>query len=63
MKLSVLIASSFYEDKLRSGIKYDVIIIDPPTISRSKKMDQMFDIQEDYIYLIYRRKNFSLKEV
>ncbi len=32
--------------------KYDIIIIDPPTISRSKKMDQMFDIQKDYIYLI-----------
>jgi 23S rRNA (cytosine1962-C5)-methyltransferase len=28
--------------------KYDLIIIDPPTISRSKKMDQMFDIQVDY---------------
>jgi 23S rRNA (cytosine1962-C5)-methyltransferase len=32
--------------------RYDVIIIDPPTISRSKKMDQMFDIQLDYIPLL-----------
>ncbi len=32
--------------------KYDIIIIDPPTISRSKKMDQIFDVQIDYIYLI-----------
>jgi 23S rRNA G2069 N7-methylase RlmK/C1962 C5-methylase RlmI len=31
---------------------YDVIVIDPPTISRSKKMDQMFDIQKDYHFLI-----------
>lgn len=31
---------------------YDVIVIDPPTLSRSKKMNQMFDIQQDYIYLI-----------
>lgn len=31
---------------------YDIIIIDPPTISRSKKMDQMFDVQIDYIFLI-----------
>jgi 23S rRNA (cytosine1962-C5)-methyltransferase len=31
---------------------YDVIVIDPPTISRSKKMEQMFDIQKDYIFLI-----------
>lgn len=32
--------------------KYDVIIIDPPTISRSKRMDKMFDIQKDYLALI-----------
>ncbi len=32
--------------------KYDLIIIDPPTLSRSKKMDQMFDIQQDYVPLI-----------
>ncbi|HSX27091.1 MAG TPA: class I SAM-dependent methyltransferase [Chlamydiales bacterium] len=31
---------------------YDLIIVDPPTISRSKKMDQMFDIQIDYIPLL-----------
>lgn len=31
---------------------YDLIVIDPPTISRSKKMDQLFDIQEDYVFLI-----------
>jgi 23S rRNA (cytosine1962-C5)-methyltransferase len=31
---------------------YDLIVIDPPTISRSKKMDQMFDIQKDYVFLI-----------
>ncbi|HEV7737911.1 MAG TPA: class I SAM-dependent methyltransferase, partial [Chlamydiales bacterium] len=32
--------------------KYDIIVIDPPTISRSKKMDQMFDIQLDYPMLL-----------
>lgn len=31
---------------------YDIIVIDPPTLSRSKKMDQLFDIQEDYPFLI-----------
>jgi 23S rRNA (cytosine1962-C5)-methyltransferase len=31
---------------------YDVIVIDPPTLSRSKKMDQFFDIQVDHIPLI-----------
>lgn len=42
----------FLDEEVRSGLKYDIIIIDPPTISRSKKMDQMFDIQIDYISLI-----------
>lgn len=32
--------------------KYDLIVIDPPTISRSKKMERMFDIQKDYEFLI-----------
>lgn len=31
---------------------YDVIVIDPPTISRSKKMDGLFEIQQDYPFLI-----------
>lgn len=34
--------------------KYDVIIIDPPTLSRSKKMDQIFDVQIDYPTLIFK---------
>ncbi len=33
---------------------YDLIVIDPPTVSRSKKMDKMFDIQKDYLFLISR---------
>src|SRR5262249_10454747 len=33
---------------------YDIVIIDPPTISRSKKMEGMFDIQLDYIFLIQK---------
>lgn len=39
------------------GVKYDLIVIDPPTISRSKKMDQMFDIQIDYLFLIKKALN------
>jgi 23S rRNA G2069 N7-methylase RlmK/C1962 C5-methylase RlmI len=34
--------------------EYDIIVIDPPTISRSKKMEQMFDIQLDYVSLIMK---------
>lgn len=32
--------------------RYDLIVIDPPTISRSKKMEAMFDVQRDYVFLI-----------
>ena len=42
--------------------KYDLIVIDPPTISRSKKMDQMFDVQVDYIYLISKALKLLSKE-
>ena len=42
----------FFDDEIRTGAKYDLIVIDPPTISRSKKMDQMFDVQIDYPTLI-----------
>lgn len=31
---------------------YDLIVIDPPTISRSKKMEGLFDIQQDYVPLL-----------
>lgn len=42
----------YLEEEVRAGEKFDVIIIDPPTISRSKKMEGLFDVQEDYPYLI-----------
>lgn len=42
----------FLDGALRSKEMYDLIVVDPPTISRSKKMDQLFDIQEDYILLL-----------
>lgn len=42
----------FLDEEINSKAKYDLIVIDPPTISRSKKMDQMFDVQIDYVFLI-----------
>jgi 23S rRNA (cytosine1962-C5)-methyltransferase len=42
----------FLDQEIRSGNRYDLIVIDPPTISRSKKMSRIFDVQEDYIFLI-----------
>lgn len=42
----------FLEEAQHQKERYDVIVIDPPTISRSKKMEEMFDIQKDYVRLI-----------
>jgi 23S rRNA (cytosine1962-C5)-methyltransferase len=42
----------FLDDAIYSSDRFDIIIIDPPTISRSKKMDQMFDVQIDHPFLI-----------
>lgn len=42
----------FLEEEARMDTKYDLIIIDPPTISRSKMMDHFFDIQIDYVSLL-----------
>jgi 23S rRNA G2069 N7-methylase RlmK/C1962 C5-methylase RlmI len=42
----------FLDEEIAAKVRYDLIIIDPPTISRSKKMTQMFDIQLDYLSLI-----------
>lgn len=51
----------FLDEETHFGNKYDIIIIDPPTISRSKKMDQMFDIQQDYIFLISQSLKLLLR--
>lgn len=42
----------FLDEEIRKKSQFDIVIIDPPTISRSKKMDQLFDIQVDYVTLI-----------
>lgn len=42
----------FIREELFSGVQYDLIVVDPPTISRSKKMQQMFDIQLDYAKIL-----------
>ena len=42
--------------------KYDIIIIDPPTISRSKKMDEMFDVNTDHPALIIQASKFLISK-
>lgn len=48
----------FLDSESKTKNKYDVIFIDPPTISRSTKMDKLFDIQEDYRFIL--EKSLSL---
>jgi 23S rRNA G2069 N7-methylase RlmK/C1962 C5-methylase RlmI len=52
----------FLEDEAFTTSKYDIIVIDPPTISRSKKMDQMFDIQLDYIPIVSQALRLLAKD-
>ena len=47
----------FLQNEVQTSNRYDLIVIDPPTISRSKKMEEMFDIQKDYSFLL----NHALK--
>jgi 23S rRNA G2069 N7-methylase RlmK/C1962 C5-methylase RlmI len=42
----------FVKEELFKNQTYDLIVIDPPTLSRSKKMQQMFDIQLDYAKIL-----------
>lgn len=44
----------FLDEELYAKSSYDLIVIDPPTLSRSKKMDQLFDIQQDYPLLLQK---------
>lgn len=42
----------FIQDEAHTSNRYDLIILDPPTLSRSKKMDQMFDVQLDHVWML-----------
>lgn len=44
----------FLDHEFFAGPRYDLIIVDPPTISRSKKMSQLFDVQKDYLSLLQK---------
>lgn len=60
LKNNVIVRADCLKFLIEEKAKYDVIIIDPPTISRSKKMDRLFDVQEDYIFLIQKSLNLLL---
>lgn len=44
--------AEFLNNERKNWKKYDIIIVDPPTFSNSRKMEGTFDIQRDYISLI-----------
>ena len=44
----------FLEQALAQGKKYDLIVLDPPSFSNSKKMTGVLDVQRDHAVLINR---------
>jgi 23S rRNA (guanine2445-N2)-methyltransferase / 23S rRNA (guanine2069-N7)-methyltransferase len=36
------------------GPSYGLVFVDPPTLSRSKRMDKEFDVQRDHVALLHR---------
>jgi 23S rRNA (guanine2445-N2)-methyltransferase / 23S rRNA (guanine2069-N7)-methyltransferase len=45
---------AWLEDAVASSRKYDLIFLDPPTFSNSKRMDDVLDVQRDHSALIHR---------
>ncbi len=45
-------AGEYLKAAQKSGKKYDIIVLDPPTFSNSRKMAGTFDIQRDYLSMI-----------
>lgn len=42
--------------------QFDLIFLDPPTFSNSKKMDVVFDIQKDHVQLIHKAANLLARD-
>jgi len=42
----------FLEDARRAGRRWDLVVVDPPTFSNSKRMDGTFDVQRDHAALL-----------
>ncbi|MCP4503649.1 MAG: SAM-dependent methyltransferase [Deltaproteobacteria bacterium] len=45
-------AFAFLKEAAREGHLWDVVVLDPPTMSRSKRMQGMLDVQRDHVELI-----------
>ena len=42
----------YLEDAVDGGKQFDLIVMDPPTFSNSKKMRDILDVQRDHVWLI-----------
>jgi 23S rRNA (cytosine1962-C5)-methyltransferase len=42
----------FLVDARRAGRRWDLVVVDPPTFSASKRMDGTFDVQRDHAALL-----------
>jgi 23S rRNA G2069 N7-methylase RlmK/C1962 C5-methylase RlmI len=42
----------FLADARRAGRRWDLVVVDPPTFSNSKRMDGTFDVQRDHVELL-----------
>ena len=45
-------ARTYLADARRAGVRWDLIVVDPPTFSNSKRMDGTFDVQRDHAALL-----------
>lgn len=45
-------ARSYLEGAVERGERFDLIVIDPPTFSNSRKMEGTFDVQRDYVWFL-----------
>ena len=59
-------AGKYIEEALTKGLKYDIIIFDPPSFSNSRKMEHDFDVARDWatwvrkLLLIMKKTGFIL---
>ncbi|THK40667.1 bifunctional 23S rRNA (guanine(2069)-N(7))-methyltransferase RlmK/23S rRNA (guanine(2445)-N(2))-methyltransferase RlmL [Methylophaga sp. SB9B] len=45
---------AWLNDPATKELRFDLIFVDPPTFSNSNKMEGVFDIQRDYIEMLYK---------
>ena len=55
-------AATLAEQARRGGDQFDLIFLDPPTFSSSKRMEESFDVQRDHVTLIQKAMRLLSKE-